>query len=228
MSAFFLRSVILSTLLGLGVSSSAEEFRCENGLVTIRNSPGALHPAICTASDRALSLLQSCDLKPPEPVEIQLSELSDKTCIGLFHCGEALIEVLPPEALDARRSAVGAFNGLPTPRLFESVIVHEIAHAAMEDVPCPYDSCVASSEYFAYSIQLLDLTEAERNLVVPPPDNGTEPTRVTHDQVNALILYMAPDLFITKVWRHVTAKNDVCTQLKRVQDGTLVFDTFHP
>ena len=228
MGAFTLRTLALVLTCGATVPATAAERLCDNGVVTVSAEDDTLFPAMCTASDRALTLFEQCELDPPEPVKVSLSGLLDQTCLGLFHCGEAQIEVLPPDAIEARRSKIGILKALPTDRLFESVIVHEIAHAAMDNTPCPYENCVASSEYFAYSVQMMDLTDAERALVFPENGGDTPLERVKHDEINAMILYMAPDLFIEKVWRHITAKDDVCVQLHGVQDGTVVFDTFHP
>jgi hypothetical protein len=211
-----------------GASTAAEEMLCENGIVTVSASTDTYFPAMCTAADRALSFLESCDLRPPDPLTVSISDLQDQTCLGLFHCGEGQIDVLSPDGIDARRSSIGLFSALPTDRLFESVIVHEIAHAAMDNTPCPYQNCVTSSEYFAYSVQLSELSDAEREMVFPEADKNAPKKRVLRDQINAMILYMAPDIFIDKVWHHLMERGDVCTQLRGVQDGIIVFDVFHP
>lgn len=217
---------LILCLVGLCPTVSGAETRiCENELVTVESADASHLDAMCNASDRALALLQSCDLAPPDPVTVSVAEIEQPTCLGLFHCGEARIEVLSPALIAERRTETGVFKDIPPSRLFQSVIVHELSHAAMDNTPCPVDSCVATSEYFAYTLQLLDLSKEDRNTVVAtdPPEN-----RVTHDQINSMILFMAPDIFVQNVWGHVTGRGDICAQLRAVQDGIVVFDRFHP
>ena len=218
-------TIFIATLIALSNPALAETRMCANELVTAHSQDSSLLPAMCAASDRALALFDKCGLAPSGPVEITISELTGQSCLGLFHCGEARIEVLAPSAIDSQRSTIGVFNTLSTPRLFESIIVHEMAHAAMDQTPCPYDNCVATEEYFAYGAQLLDLSEQEREQVLR---DETPASRITHDEINAFVLYMAPDIFVEKVWGHVSRSADVCGQLQRVQDGSLIFDRFHP
>lgn len=37
---------------------------------------------------------------------------------------------------------------------FESVILHELAHAALDDMPCSFPSCIVGQEYIAYAMQI--------------------------------------------------------------------------
>lgn len=229
----FLRAIRLFGLASAVAAVStahAETQLCENGVVTA-HSPQQNHlPLMCAAADRALTVFDQCALTPPTAIDIFVSDLSDQSCLGLFHCGEARIEVIAPDIIDTKRSDIGLFNPLTSERLFESVIVHEIAHAAVDLTPCPLASCVATSEYFAYTVQLLDLTEDERETVMASASaaSALPADPVKHDEINAFLLYMAPDLFVDKVWRHVTGRGDPCLQLRRIQDGSLIFDRFHP
>ncbi|WP_218588614.1 DUF6639 family protein [Marivita hallyeonensis] len=212
-------------MTGAPAGAVAETRLCTNGLITVQSDTPTHLGAMCSASDRALSLMDECGLRKPAPVTISVSDLDPPTCLGLFHCGEATIEVLSPDMIEARRSETGVYSDIPADRLFESVIVHELGHAAMDQTPCPYGNCVATSEYFAYTFQLLDLSEEDRATVVPQAE---QPVDVKRDQINSMLLFMAPDVFVRNVWGHVSSRGDICTQLRGVQDGIIVFDRFHP
>ena len=69
------RSLILC-LVGLCPTVSGAETRiCENELVTVESADASHLDAMCNASDRALALLQSCDLAPPDPVTVSVAEI---------------------------------------------------------------------------------------------------------------------------------------------------------
>lgn len=228
MTFLHVRNIVLSLAVLWPATSSAEAQICENALITVKSPDAALLDVMCDASDRALALIDQCELIPPDPITITVADIQPASCLGLFHCGEARIEVLSPDLIEARRSETGVFKHIDASRLFQSVIVHELSHAAMDNTPCPVQNCLATSEYFAYTLQLLDLSKKERATVVGPEPSEPSEDRIKHDQINAMILLMAPDIFVGNVWGHVTARGDICTQLRAVQDGIVVFDRFHP
>lgn len=216
----------LVTIFLLGTASvHAETLVCDNGLATVDSHDPKHLPKMCTATDRALAVLDRCALQHPSHVQISVAELENKSCLGLFHCGEGRVEVLSPEEMALRRKDTGLFQHIPPERMFESVIVHEFAHAAMDQTPCPFDACAATSEYFAYSIQLLDFSDEE---LAPLEETTAEMPTVGYDEINLFIYFMAPSKFVEKVWAHVKERDSICAQLRRVQDGIVLFDKFHP
>lgn len=217
--------IILACLVALSAPARAETLACENGIVTAAAPTGEIARQICAASDRALAVLDSCVLTPPDAVEIRaLTEIAND-CIALFHCGEGLIEILTPQAMHARRSDSALFASLPLMRLFESAIMHEIAHAAFDDTPCPFDACVASGEFFAYTLQIASLSDTERAAL-----NGMVPAgeTVSRDAVSAMMLYMAPDRFAAQSWAYLNQRGDICQFLQGVQAGAVIFDRMRP
>ncbi|WGW02990.1 DUF6639 family protein [Tropicibacter oceani] len=215
-------------LLGLGLIATApmaQPLLCDNGLVSVQAGSPALAQTICTHSDAALAQFRACALPDPAPVLIETVETLDHSCIGLFHCGENWIEVLSPSALETERLKQSLFAHIPTDRLFASVIQHEMAHALFDTVPCPHASCLATTEYFAYTQQIAGLTEQDR---APIAARSHFPEPVSREALNAMILLMAPDVFARKAWAHFTARGEACAVWQDMMDGGMFLDRLHP
>ncbi|MDU8913095.1 DUF6639 family protein [Aestuariicoccus sp. MJ-SS9] len=221
-----MRAVLAVTLGVVSGFAQAGELACDNGIVQATAENADTAAAICAASDAALAQLGRCDLPMPKaPLSIVTQEDLGDNCVGLFHCGESLIEILPPEKLSEKRSELGLFQALSDERLFESVIQHEIAHAVYDRTPCPIDTCIASSEYFAYVVQIMALTDPERDAVLADLD---ETVQIGRDVINPFVLFMAPDRFALLSWQHISQRGDRCAYLRQVVDGSIVFDREHP
>ncbi|MBV2360780.1 hypothetical protein KUH32_13420 [Thalassococcus sp. CAU 1522] len=220
-----MRRLLALSFAGMAGAVMAQPQACDNGIVTAVADDPALRTAICTASDRGLSVLRDCGLRQPETLTIAAVAQVDTPCLGLFHCGEQFVEVLTPGAMSELRDSEGLFAHLPVERLFDSVVAHELAHSTMDGAPCPFDNCIASQEYFAYAVQIASLTETER----APIEARLEPDqKVSRDNINAMILFMAPHRFGAYTWVHLTQRDGMCAYLGRVQSGDLVFDRPHP
>jgi hypothetical protein len=214
--------IALCLVAGQGI---AETKACDGVPVTVSGAEPGFAARICAAAGAAIAHFDNCALGMPPPVTITTTDTLDQGCIGLFHCGENRIEIPTPEALDAARPYLTLFGHLPTERLVESVVLHELAHALYEDTPCPYEICIASSEYFAYSLQLSALTEAER---APVAARIAEMGPISRDSVNPVMLFMAPDRFVATVWAHFEARPDACEMWRGLLDGLILFDRPHP
>ena len=86
---------------------------------------------VCEATERAIALFDQCHV-PPLPDKLHIDIVEDLTpgCVALFHCGQGKIDALPPELMETRRDPEGTFSFLPSDEYFQSVIIHELAHAA--------------------------------------------------------------------------------------------------
>ncbi|EPX81851.1 DUF6639 family protein [Salipiger mucosus] len=202
----------------------AEEV-CPGGLFRVSAPDAALSARICKVAEAAVPELAACGLPIARPVRISVVESFESDCMGLYHCGEDLVEVLSPEGLARVRRPDSLFAPLTDATYFDSIVVHELAHAAYDAVPCPFDSCLAESEYLAYTSQIASLPEADRAAVEAgiPMD-----TRVTHDAVNDIMLMFAPDRFAQSAWAHLNQREDPCAYTRMVADGRIAFGASHP
>lgn len=198
---------------------------CANGVVRVEAATGERARKMCTHADTALAQFEACALPAPRDLEIQSSATLPEGCMGVFHCGTNRIDVLSPELLAQRRSKEGLFAHIPTDRYFGSIIVHEMAHALYDPVPCPYGSCLATSEYFAYTHQIASLDDVDRK---PIENAWPEGVRARRDAISGILLQMAPNRFARNAWMHFSQRPDGCAQWQAIMDAIVVFDTPRP
>ena len=106
------------------------------------------------------------------------------------------------------------------------MIFHELAHAAYDGTPCPFgDTCRATMDYLAYSLQIRALDEATREKMGLHP---VPQTPVSADEINAMILLLAPDRFAAKAYAHLMQQPDPCAFVAQVAAGKVFFDYAAP
>lgn len=198
---------------------------CDTVDARILGADPVLAASACTHLQAAAVHFAACALPPPPPVEVTITNKIYATCVGLYHCGEQRIEVLSPSALTPLRDRLDRFGHLTPERLFASVLLHEYAHAVFDGTPCPYETCIASSEYFAYTLQIAALTDAER---APFEARIVPEARPPRDMISSIMLFAAPDRFIDAAWAHFRTHPDACRQWQAVVEGLEVFDNLHP
>ncbi|MBF9060019.1 hypothetical protein HKCCSP123_12580 [Rhodobacterales bacterium HKCCSP123] len=214
---------VLSATAWLTGPVGAEPRTCPGGQV-LTEGAGTDAALICELALRVRGQLASCNLTVPAPLTIEIVPDLAENCAGLYHCGESRIELLPPALYVARQDARGflAFRPISTDAIFESLMRHEMAHAALDDTPCPFSSCVVTQEYVAYTMQILFLPEADRALFTA---GAPEPGTVSADMLHPMILVMAPDLFARRAWRHLMDQDDPCDVIGRIADGQVTLDS---
>lgn len=208
-------------LLSTAISVSAETL-CPDSTISVTASNPEHTEMICDAVARTKTLFQECSVPAiSRPVQIDVVDEIYSHCMAVYHCGEDLIELLSPSLMQERRDEEAAFDFLPADAYFQSVVVHELTHAAFDVVPCPIESCVVGSEYVAYTLQVLSLTPQERQSFV---ENAGYDRKIVRDELSALILYMAPHVFAQKAWTHFSQREDPCGYIGQIVDGTVLLD----
>jgi hypothetical protein len=117
-------------------------------------------------------------------------------CYGLYHCDEDLIQLFPEEVYETYLAGASEspFGHLEPGVFFNSILHHELAHAALNTMPCPYEGCPAAQEFVAYTMQIWFLSDADR---APFDLRVAEAERpMTRDGINALVLIILSDAFI--------------------------------
>lgn len=198
---------------------------CPDPLFTVEAEDPAIAARGCKAAALAQETLGTCGFAIDRPISIAIRDtLSTEDCLGVYHCGEDRIEVLAPAAMSDRLGD-GPFAVLDRRAYWASVIVHEIGHAAYDTVPCPFPACLGTAEYFAYTIQILSLPEAERDAF----EHATGVAgKVSRDRFSGVLSMMAPDRFAGLAWAHLNQRPDACGYLQLIMDGRIFFDSEHP
>lgn len=216
--------VILMAAWVIPFTATAQDM-CPNGIVSVDADDPALLQRVCAASDRALALFSDCDAPFSTPVTIHMRDSLQDGCMGLYHCGISMIEVLTPDALARIRNPDGIFAHIPVNDLFDSVVVHELTHARYDGTPCPYDSCLATAEYLAHSVQLSTLPAPFQ---APLSARRPEDKKINRDSISTVMYMFAPELFALNAWSHFKQRPDQCLYLRQILDGAIVFDHFMP
>lgn len=210
-------------LLLLASPAQPQPVYCEGLNATVIASRAEDARLTCKAVARARTLFEGCNIPPiTRPLKIEVIDEIDAGCFGQYHCGQDWIELLAPSAMAANRVPDGIYGDLPIDRFFQSVAVHELTHAAIEDAPCPFAACLARDEYVAYVMQMMSLTPGQRRQLEERADLAGR--RISRDELNSTMYFMAPDRFAVKAWMHFTQRDDPCGFLGQVVDGTVLLD----
>lgn len=217
---------LLSALIALPIVAGTMD--CQDTGVSVTGPDNEVIAHTCQAVTRAQDRLAQCGIALTRPIEIHVLDRVRGTigdCLALYHCGEDRIDILHPSAMRIARETSSAFAPVSDGAYWDSVIVHEVTHAAFESVRCPFSSCVATSEYASYAMQVWLMPEAEQTLFGSNIDLQTKPTR---DAISAMMYYMSPNRFALMAWLHFQAQPDPCAYMQAIMNGEVFFDLEPP
>ncbi len=214
--------LIKAPLLSLiAAASPAVALTCGEDLVTIPDDT-PWSERMCAQADRAVADLAKCGMPLKAPVTVSLAEDLGASCVGVFHCGEGQIELLNPESLATAKLDSGLFSELDTLTYFDSILFHELVHAAYDPTPCPFKfGCMATAEYLAYAFQIRSLSDEDRTNIGL---EFTDQKKIAPDEINAMIALMAPSVFASKAWLHFEQHPEQCAFVEELAEGATYFD----
>ena len=217
-----MRTAILLMLLPTALV--ADTLECPDNRFTVAGA-GLYADRVCRVAGQAAETLAACHLPITREVRIEITREMEENCVGLYHCGKDRVEILHPEALEPLIADSALFSTLATFEYFDSIVFHERGHAAYDDVPCPFDSCTATSEYLAYALQIRALGEALRSRIglYAVPDE-----KVSRDRFSAVMVLWAPDRYAVNAWTHLMQRPDPCGYVRGIAAGDILFDTETP
>ncbi|MBF9035372.1 hypothetical protein HKCCE2091_14090 [Rhodobacterales bacterium HKCCE2091] len=216
-----------AVVLAVVSAAAADTLSCEGLPVSVTAPTRDLAHRTCAAAARTVPMMAECGvvLARPQAIEIADAISGPEGCIGIYHCGEATAEILTPGAIARVRRVDGAFHAVPTPEYFDSVVTHELAHGAYDTVACPFRSCVVTSEYVAYAMQVLTLPDPARAAF----ETGVAlEDRVSRHDLTAIGLRLAPDHFVRTAWAHFSQREDGCAYVSGLMRGDLYLDRDRP
>lgn len=202
-----------------------QSVHCSDERIKVSADDAETQKYVCQLAATMLDRLATCNVVTQRPITIELKPAFEMGCLGLYHCGEDRIELLNPEPFESAREAESAFAMLNTRDYYASVIAHELAHAAYDNVPCPFGDCRATDEYVAYTMQVYTLESVARasfEAAIPYK------RRVVRDEINPMIVLMAPDIFARKAWMHFSQQDDGCAFIQQIMNGDVLLDYEHP
>lgn len=195
---------------------------CGNGLVTVESARAEVAAQVCTASDRALAVFADCGIDVSREVTIRVEDEVLGDCLGIFHCGKSLIEVLKPKALARMIDQGGLYAHIPTADFFESVVIHEMVHAIYDGAPCDAEptECFVTSEYLAYAVQLHSIPARYHDAWAETFDRDAP---VSPKIIGLGTLMLDTDNFALGAWAHFRQREDTCRWIAGILDGQNVF-----
>lgn len=223
-----MRALLLTTgvLVMAAWSTGADPVQCENSPVTVHTRNAEHADLVCGAVVQAQRLFAQCNVPPlSRSIRIDIVDSLDEGCVAAYHCGENWIEILKPSLMQPVRAPDGAFAFLPIRDYFQSVVIHEMTHAATDGLDCPFKACVVASEYVAYAIQIFSLTPDARTRFVA---NADLDRRISRDELSPILFYMSPSLFAQKAWTHLSQRDDPCGFIGQILDGSVLLDRERP
>lgn len=204
--------------------ANAGAFSCPEVDVTVEGGAD-LAPRICETADLALASLETCGLHITRPIVISVATELSENCVGHYICGSDRISVLHPDTLAQEIADSTLFSQLTVLEYFDSIVFHELVHAAYDEVPCPFPHCSATSEYLAYALQIRELSPDARTRI----GFGEVPEeKVSGAFFSAIIAFWAPDVFARKAWTHLMQRPDPCAYVSDLAAGKIYFDTETP
>lgn len=218
--------IMIATFLG-SFPANAQSIVCPDPRFEVRSDDAVLAQNICSITQEAAKQLAACNvsLSDTRHISIELMTEMPEPCFGLYHCGKDLIQIPSPETMQSMRKPDSSLSHVSNEPFFRSIIVHELAHAAFDEQPCPFESCVTASEYIAYTMQIMSLPDADIATFEATLDMNK---KISRDALNPIILYMKPDTFLSWAWIHLHQRPDPCTYIGQVMQGMIRMDYEHP
>jgi len=213
---------VVAGLTLLALPAHGETRVCEAANVTVTHQQEAHAELTCSAVQKATALFNDCSIPAfSNPIRVDVVEDLIADCLGVYHCGKDFIEVLSPTVIQDRGEPDGVFAHLSPDSYFQSLVVHELAHAATDGLPCPVESCLTGVEYIAYAMQVMSLSPEEQMVF---EENLEMDRLISSDELNPIVLLMAPDLFAQNVWAHFLQRDDSCGFIGQLVNSDFFFD----
>ena len=200
-------------------AANAEAAPCEMSLVSVDTSDERLHERVCEAVESAVPILERCQLTLKRPILISFSnelESADQVCFGLFHHGESQIELLYPEIFAEAHEQSAVWIAIPVDEHFNSIVIHELTHAYVDQAVTEGPTDSADWEYIAYAMQIESLSASTRDGFIANV-GVTDPVAV--EELGSMMLGFSPARFAAKSWLHFVAPENGCDFVGNILRG---------
>ena len=134
------------------------------------------------------------------------------------------IGLLPPSDLVTVLNSESAYREIEADRLFDSIVVHELAHAFFSNTPCGLETCLAGHEYISFALQFWSLEAHDRYAIIEalPSSSLVGLEWFTNER-----LMEAPEVFAANAWLHFSQPGFGCTFVSKIVAGDAVFPSEH-
>lgn len=191
----------------------------EDARIRVDAGPEIPAEAVYGIVSRAREHLGACHLVQSRPLTIRVvAYLSHPfaACMAIYDCRDDAISVTAPARLAAKLPDDSIWRRIRMEALFESLIVHELAHAFLDQTECKRIPCYADHEYIAYAMQIDALAPADREAVL---EGHRVRLPVDPAALNEFTAQAAPGHFAQSVWLHFNTEGNGCAFVGKLVRG---------
>lgn len=216
----------LCLVAALGAQTGAADpvvLACEAPHLAVSAEGDSAARRACDIAEAADRRLRALGLAIDEAVRIEITRDLDGApgvCVALYSTSSRKVQVLPLDCLDDQPGRAKAFPRMSAEILFDSLILHELVHAYVDQSARGRFLPGLAHEYLAYAIQLDALAANERERVLARA-GAVAPVR--RDEINEALLSLSPLRFAAISWLHFRQEGGDAALVRRVLEGRLVF-----
>lgn len=211
---------------GSGAPTSAETLmRCSVSEIAVSAEDLEAAERGCDVAVAADLRLRSLGLGIDQDVRIEITEDLDVgpgVCVALYNTGNRTLQILPERCLEDQPGRAKTFPEMPAETLFESLVLHEMAHAYAHQSAGDRRLSRIAFEYLAYAIQVDALSDEVRRRIV---DNASVREPVKIGDINEAVLSLSPSRFAAMSWLHFHQEGGNADLVARVLGGSLAFNS---
>ena len=214
-----MRTILFAVTLLIGFQAQAN---CPNAFVDLSGNATDIQVQACAAIERATPMFKACGLRFTRSVTVEVIDRMPpgfEEFIGVYHVTNENIAVLSPRALFESPIAMRQYPGLSAKALFDAVLTHELAHAAVHQMHAGADISLSGREYIAGAMQVAAMPEAGRTLFLA---SQNLPETVSPGYFNTFILQVRPEKFAALAYGHFAAPSTGCGFVARILSGAVV------
>ena len=197
----------------------AETLLCPGGEITVEAPDDGSAAQVCELVEEVRPILAECGLEQEAPVSIHVVAEATHVAapmVGSYAAGSNEIKLTHPDHLSDVILPDHPFARLAPDLTFQSLLVHELSHAFLDQAECTRERCVAEHEYVAYAMQLSVLPPEAREALI-----GEYVTDKIYgvEILNDFVAESAPLFFASRVWEHFSKPGNGCDFIRKIVSG---------
>jgi len=203
-----------------GAEATAGSLLCPGTSITIRADNDAAAARICAAAIWTRSFLERCDFQQRRNLTIEVVEELRHPLgvpvIALFDGNSWKIQISTYDVTQSLILPSSVYHRLAPQDVYDSLVVHEVAHALFRERAAGFQLPVTAHEYVAYAIQIASLPPESRELFL---SSFPRQTPGGYAMFNDIYLAISPLGFAANAYRHLFRDANPCETLKRIATG---------
>ena len=202
------------------VVAPAHSASCGAGSVEVEADDDDAVALVCDAVQEVLMLLQTCGVFQRRPLRVdivqQIQQDNELHYLGFYDHRAERVVVLEFDRCIAKIGSGSRFGVPMTRALYRSLLIHEIAHAIVDQNQSASRLDRAAHEYTAYAIQFSIMDEALRKQI---QTSFPYVAPIEDSELSELYLDLSPPDFAIKAYLHFGMPVNGCDYLRGLLRG---------